>query len=132
MTWPTQLLNPCKQHSRREKAGVFGGITHGRSLKQFSAIAQSLERSLDLAAGRISGGGLPDGGRSAEFCRTRGDPCARLIHGMNFAPEPLGIGRYTAELAAYHVTQKKPSRLSQAFRITPVESRPNCVEWMTK
>ena len=51
MTWPTQLLNPCKQYSRREKAGIFGGITHGRSLKQFSAIAQSLERSLDLAAG---------------------------------------------------------------------------------
>jgi len=30
-----------------------------------------------------------------------------LIHGMNFAPEPLGIGRYTAELAAYLVAQNQ-------------------------
>jgi putative colanic acid biosynthesis glycosyltransferase WcaI len=28
-----------------------------------------------------------------------------LIHGMNFAPEPLGIGRYTGELAAYLAAQ---------------------------
>ena len=28
-----------------------------------------------------------------------------LIHGMNFSPEPLGIGRYTGELAAYLAEQ---------------------------
>ena len=28
-----------------------------------------------------------------------------LIHGMNFAPEPLGIGRYTGELATYLAAQ---------------------------
>jgi colanic acid biosynthesis glycosyl transferase WcaI len=28
-----------------------------------------------------------------------------LIHGMNFAPEPLGTGRYTGELAAYLAAQ---------------------------
>ena len=28
-----------------------------------------------------------------------------LIHGMNFSPEPLGIGRYTGELAAYLASQ---------------------------
>src|SRR6266849_3749471 len=28
-----------------------------------------------------------------------------LIHGMNFSPEPLGIGRYTGELATYLASQ---------------------------
>ena len=28
-----------------------------------------------------------------------------LIHGMNFAPEPIGIGRYTGELAVYLAAQ---------------------------
>jgi colanic acid biosynthesis glycosyl transferase WcaI len=41
-------------------------------------------------------------------CAPRGVVPSRariLIHGMNFAPEPLGIGRYTGELAAYLAAQ---------------------------
>ena len=30
-----------------------------------------------------------------------------LIHGMNFTPEPLGIGRFTGELATYLAAKAK-------------------------
>src|SRR4051794_35822052 len=32
-------------------------------------------------------------------------PARILIHGLNFSPEPIGIGRYSGELASYLATQ---------------------------
>ena len=41
------------------------------------------------------------------YSKKRAVPSCRkiFIHGMNFAPEPIGIGRYTDELAAYLAAQ---------------------------
>jgi colanic acid biosynthesis glycosyl transferase WcaI len=42
------------------------------------------------------------------YSKKRAPSCRKIfIHGMNFAPEPIGIGRYTGELAAYLTAQSE-------------------------
>src|SRR5665811_138581 len=47
-----------------------------------------------------------------------------LIHGMNFAPEPLGIGRYTGELAA--------SLAAQGEAVEVITSVPHYPGWRVR
>jgi colanic acid biosynthesis glycosyl transferase WcaI len=69
--------------------------------------------------------GLPEqGDASGREVAAAASPARIFIYGMNYAPEPIGVGRYTGEIGAYLV--------NQGHQVEVVTAAPHYPGWSVK